>query len=82
VDEIFEIPVSYKGKELSFPAKLLKLGYIYKFLVTIDEIEVFFEQDDEGNYRATVDPIKIEEGFKIDRKLLEAIATTLEETVK
>jgi hypothetical protein len=39
----------------------------------VNGTEVFFEQDDEGNYRAAVDPSKIEEGIKINVKLLEAM---------
>jgi len=82
MDEQFEIPVTFNDKELLFPAKLLHLGYIYKFLVDVNGTEVFFEQNDEGNYRATVDPSKLEEGIKINAKLLEEIATALEEILK
>ena len=46
MDELFEIPVLYKGQELLFPARLLIVGYVHKFLVTIDKQEFFFEQDE------------------------------------
>ena len=82
MDESFDIPVTYKNKELLFPAKLLHLGYIYKFLVDVSGIEVFFEKDEEGNFRASVDPSKVIEGVKIDVGLLEAIAISLEEILK
>ena len=65
-----------------FPAKLLHLGYIYKFLVDVSGTEVFFEKDEEGKFKASVDPSKVHEGVKIDRGLLESIATSLEEILK
>jgi len=80
--ESFDIPVIFKDKELYFNARLLHLGYIYKFLVDVNGVEVFFEQDDEGSYRATVDPDKLEEGNKINTRLLEAIAASLEEILQ
>ena len=82
MDETFDIPVTYKNKELLFPAKLLQFGYIYKFLVDVSGTEVFFEKDEEGKFRASVDPSNMNEGVKIDRGILEAIATTLEEILK
>ena len=82
MEDSFEIPVEHKGKEYLFPAKLLKLGYIYKFLVEVNGTEVFFEQDDEGKYRALVDPSNLDEGVKINVGLLEAIANSLEEILK
>ncbi len=82
MDESFEIPVLYKNKEMSFPAKLIRLGYIYKFLVDVNGTEVFFEKDDEGNYRAIVDPSNLDEGVKINAGLLESIATSLEEILE
>jgi len=80
--ESFEIPVTYKNKELSFQARLLHLGYIYKFLVDVNGIEVFFGQDEEGNYRASVDPAKLDEGVKVNVGLIEAISISLEELLK
>jgi signal-transduction protein with cAMP-binding, CBS, and nucleotidyltransferase domain len=44
MDELFEIPVLYKGQELLFPARLLIVGYVHKFVVTIDKQEFFFER--------------------------------------
>jgi len=82
MDDSFEIPVEYKGREYSFSAKLLKLGYIYRFLVDVNRTEVYFEQDDEGNYRALVDPSNLDEGVKINKGLLEAIAISLKEILE
>ena len=82
MDESFDIPVTYKNTEMLFLAKLLHLGYIYKFLVDVSGTEVFFEKDEEGKFRASVDPSGVNEGLKIDVGLLEAIAESLEEILK
>jgi hypothetical protein len=44
MDELFEIPVLYKGQELLFPARLLIVGYVHKFVVTIDKQEFFLNK--------------------------------------
>ena len=82
MDETFDIPVTYKNSELTFHAKLLHLGYVYKFSVDVNGTEVFFEKDDEGNFRALVDTSNLDAGVKIDRGLLEAIAKSLVDILK
>ena len=44
MDELFEIPVLYKGQELLFPARLLIVGYVHKFVVTIDKRNFFLNK--------------------------------------
>jgi hypothetical protein len=78
MDELFEIPVLYKGQELLFPARLLMLGYVHKFLVTIDKHEFFFEQDDNGKYRAIANTSNQGEVKNLDTELLKAIAESIE----
>jgi hypothetical protein len=36
MDEGFELPISYNGKELLLPAKLIQFGYTYRIEVTIN----------------------------------------------
>ncbi len=79
--EPFEIPVIYKGKELSFPAKLLKLGYTHKIHVDVNGQDILFEPDEERNYRAIVDPEKLGSN-QIDFELLKAISQAIEAIVK
>ncbi len=76
MDEPFELPVTYKGNELLFPARLFMLGYIHKFQVQVNGYEVFFEPDEERNYRAVIDPEQVESS-KVDVELLKAIAGAL-----
>ena len=78
MDETFEIPVLYRGQELLFPARLLALGYVHKFLVTIEGQDFFFEPDNNGEYRALVDPLYQGDAKKLDVELFRAIAEAIE----
>ena len=80
-DDIYEIPVQYKGQEVLVPAQLLVTGYTHKFRVEVGGHEVFFEPDEERNYRATLDPVHGDSG-KIDVAFLQAIAAGIEAAVK
>jgi hypothetical protein len=82
MDELFELPVFYKGKELLFPARLLQLGYTHRFVVDVYGQEVFFEPDEERNYRALVEPEQLEGNKKIDVELLKTIAERIEAVLK
>ncbi|WP_207492312.1 hypothetical protein [Aridibaculum aurantiacum] len=54
MDDTIEIPITCKGKEYSFAAKLIKYGYIHRIEVDIDGVQVLFEPDEERNYRAII----------------------------
>ena len=54
----FQIPITYRGKELQLDAQLLQLGYIRKIHVDVNSKIVFIEKDDEGNYRAVRNDLK------------------------
>ncbi|WP_018613209.1 hypothetical protein [Segetibacter koreensis] len=81
MNETFNLSVTYKGKEVTFSAKLLVYRYSYKIQVDVNSNEVLFEPDEERNYRATIDPEKVE-GKKIDMELLTAIAGAIEAIVR
>ena len=78
MDENFEIPVLYRGQELLFPARLLILGYVHKFLVKVEGQDFFFETDNNGQYRALIDPNNREGVKKLDTELFKAIAEAIE----
>ena len=82
MDEPFEIPVLYNNQELLFTARLLTFGYVHKFEVDVFGQQLFFEQDDSGNYRALADPSNLEEAKKMDVELLQAIAHSIELILK
>jgi hypothetical protein len=81
MDDTFEIPVTYKGDEQSFTAKILMLGYTHKIQVWVKDKEIFFEPDEERNYRALIDTTKLNTGKEIDIDLLKAIAESIESVV-
>lgn len=77
MDESFELPVWYNGKEIMLPAELQPWGYTHRIIVHIEDIPFHFEPDEERNYRATiVNELKIN-AEKIDKLLLQAVAETL-----
>ena len=61
MDEQVVIPVIFQGTELDFTATLQAWSYGFRFIVDVEGVEVIFEKDDEGEYRALVasgQPIK------------------------
>lgn len=81
MDESLEIPVTYNGEELCFPAKIMS-AYTLKFQVDVNGHQVLFEPDEERNYRALLDPADLDKGAKVDIGLLKAIAEVLESVMK
>ncbi|WP_026464626.1 hypothetical protein [Adhaeribacter aquaticus] len=81
-DNNLEIPVTYKGEEYSFPARVVITGYTHKIGVEVDNQLILFEPDEERNYRAVLGPAQLEKGIKVDIALLKAIAAVIESVVK
>jgi hypothetical protein len=81
MDEPFDLPVTYKGEEILFPARLLQMGYVHKFEVDVYGNIVYFEWDEERNIRALVDPVLVDNN-QISLDLLKAIAEAIEVLVK
>jgi hypothetical protein len=82
MEESLEIPVTYKGQELSFPCKIMPSGFVLAFGVEVAGQLVTFEPDEERNYRAVLPAPQMAEGFKIEPGLLKAIAEVIESIVK
>jgi hypothetical protein len=79
MDEPFEIPLTYKGKEYSIDAQLRQVGYIHRFIVVVEGVELWIERDEEGAFRAIVPPETPEkEAGKLDKGMVEAIIETIE----
>ena len=79
MDEYFEIPVVYKGKEISFPAEVIRYGYVHRIQINVDEQILFLEKDEEGSYRAIGDGNNNKE---IDRELVHAIVSSADALLK
>jgi hypothetical protein len=76
MDEPFIIAVNYKGVGREFEARLQVFGYSHRFHVAVEGVEVLFERDEEGSYRAIVPPEQ--EGKIPDAGLLAVIAEAIE----
>lgn len=79
MDEPFDLPVTYKEEELLFPAQLKQVGYTHRIVVDVYRTEVYFEPDEERNYRAIIKEEKIGKPITVD--LLKAIAKAIEAIV-
>lgn len=77
--EAFELPVSFQGKEVAFPAELVTTGFGHFILIHINNISIRFERDEEGNYRAVISVEDRDRKGLPSRSLLEAIASALQE---
>jgi hypothetical protein len=60
--------------EKEYKGQLITFGYSYKIVVSIGDIPVTFEPDEERNFRALVRPDDVN---KIDARLLRSIADEL-----
>ena len=78
--DIFTIQVDYKGEPREFHGELRQFGYSYRIVIEINETEVFFEPDEERNFRAILQ--NPEKTNSIDPKLIQLITEQLEEALK
>ena len=82
MEESFKLPVTYKNKELEFEAKLLAFGYVHKFHIDIDGVEVLFEPDEESNYRAILDEEALAKQLKPNIELVQLVGNKIAELFK
>jgi hypothetical protein len=78
MEETFVLTVDHNGKQLNLDTQFMRVGYTYKFKVQVNGMEVFFEPDEQGEFRAIL-PEGIDERNKrnIDLLLLQNIADTI-----
>ncbi|MBN9295830.1 MAG: hypothetical protein J0I41_02415 [Filimonas sp.] len=75
--ETYDLPVTYKGKELSFPMRLGQFAHGYKLYITVDDTEVTVERDDQGDWRALISPEQLHT-HKIEPGLISAIMESVQ----
>jgi hypothetical protein len=75
--DTLEIPVTYKSKELSLKAHVVRFGYVNHIVVDLGGTPITIEHDEEGNYRALGDIEKME-CSKVDVDLIKAVITVLQ----
>ncbi len=77
MQEGFELPVVYKGEELEFGSRLVISGYVYQFIIIVNDRELVFEKDDAGEYRVVNYTPDV--SVTVNAGLLEAIIVSLRE---
>ena len=83
MDDYFTLSVTYKNEEKEYQARLLQQGYSYKIIVLIDELEVYFEPDEERNLRVVTMPGQDEKSLNsMDKNLLSIVKERIEEIIK
>ena len=78
MNEDFSIDVVYKGEELIFNGTIVSTGYVHKFIINVNGIEVTYEPDEERNYRAIVGDVDQHKLTNTDKEIIGLISTRLE----
>ena len=78
MDDNIEIPVTYKGQEYCFKAKLVSFGYIHRIEVNLNDHIVLLEPDEERNYRVITDPSKDQSFSTVEKDLLREIIRVID----
>ena len=79
MNDLFALPVSYQGRELEFPFKVIAHGYMTRYVIIVGDVEVSFEKDDFGELRAVIYDQDQLQGKLPERALLQAITETLQQ---
>jgi hypothetical protein len=82
MNEPFDLPVLYNNKELLLPAQLHQYGYSFKIEVEVNGTPVFFERDEDRNWRAIIDPSTTEVNRSLISELLQAISTSIQQLLE
>ena len=77
MEDLLEIPVTYKNQELVFKAHLKQFGYVNQIAVDVNGTTLTIERDEEGNYRAIGDAEQTAAN-KVDLELVKALVEVLE----
>ncbi len=56
MDDTFELPVRYRNQDLTYPGQFKRWGYSYRIEMQVDGFIIYFEPDEERNWRALTDP--------------------------
>lgn len=73
----FEIPITYSGKDLLLKASVKTYGYTPRVEIEIDGSVIIFEQDEEEKYRAVVSAEDLDNNKHVDVELLRLITEVL-----
>jgi hypothetical protein len=52
--DVLELPVTYRGVDREFPFRVAAQGFITRYVIDVDGVEVTYERDDSGEWRAVI----------------------------
>jgi len=78
MEDSYSIDVDFRGKDYSFEAILVAVGYIHKFRIVINGVEVTFEPDEERNYRAILNTSDQSSIKGVDIELIKAVGEKIQ----
>lgn len=81
MSETIVINVPYRGAEKEVELEWQPMGFTHRFKALIEGVEVYFEPDEERNYRVVLPPEVTDSHKKIDVELVQAVAIVLQETL-
>lgn len=81
MEDALQLPVSFRGEELEFPFRVADTGYVRRFVVMVDGVEVHFEPDDSGELRAIVPNVNDVKLALPSKPLLEAIGESITQLI-
>lgn len=82
MNEDFDLPILYKGKELLLRSRLLHYGYSYKIEVELDGSTLLFEPDESRQWRAVLPYGETEKTRRPDPELMHAIIAALDQLLE
>lgn len=78
MNESILLPVTFDGKDYEFETTLVPFGYLHRFIMTVEDIELTFEMDEERNYRVLDTTQDQMASSRIKPGLLQAIVDRLQ----
>ena len=81
MDDIYTLPVSYRGEELEFPLRVVAGRYGLRYLVNLDGVELVFERDDAGELRGIIYNPDETPGKLPEPALIEAVGAVIQQLV-
>lgn len=77
MDNTFELDVDFNGETYEFEGNLIISGYLHKIELDVQGTKVYFEPDEERNYRALMSMEDLNKS-ELSIGLLKAIANRLD----
>lgn len=53
--DTFDLEIEYKGSIVLYPCAVQQFQYSYRFTVTVEQLQIFFEPDEENQLRARLE---------------------------